>query len=94
MVYGSMGVSPVAATAHAHAAKVPMMATVARALFLQPHPLDAASAPNRSGARSSVPAALMTKRAAVGGSRDAFESSFVARAPPRPDQVTAKTVVE
>ena len=39
-------------------------------------------------ARSSVPAALMTKRAPVGGSTDAFESSF-RRAPPRPEQVTA-----
>jgi hypothetical protein len=65
------------------------MASPARALFLQPHPPEAASAPKRSGARSSVPAALMTKRAPVGGSKHAFESSLFARAPPRPEQVIA-----
>jgi len=83
--------APVAATAQTHAAKVPKMASPARALFLQPHPPEAASAPKRSGARSSVPAALMTKGAPVGGSKDAFESSFFARAPPRPEQVTARS---
>ena len=88
IVEGRRG-APVAATAQTHAATVPKMASPARALFLQPHPPEAASAPRRSGARSSVPAALMTKRAPVGGSKDAFESSFFARAPPRPEQVTA-----
>ena len=88
-IFEARRVAPVAATAQTHAATVPKMASPARALFLQPHPPEAASAPKRSGARSSVPAALMTKRAPVGGSKDAFESSFFARAPPRPEQVTA-----
>ena len=88
-IFEARRVAPVAATAQTQAATVPKMASPARALFLQPHPPEAASAPRRSGARSSVPAALMTKRAPVGGSKDAFESSFFARAPPRPEQVTA-----
>ena len=87
--FGGRRVAPVAATAQTHAATVPKMASPARALFLQPHPPEAASAPKRSGARSSVPAALMTKRAPVGGSKHAFESSLFARAPPRPEQVIA-----